>query len=209
MRLAAKFAVSDLSAALSRIRQFRNLFERVFEAETKLESTFSEWDRRTQLEVVRSIRREMTRLAEDVHKDLARRGTEAAMLYLRDAPVLGGRVHPVPLVQALIDGSARAYNVTPDTVDVQFEAAIAWYEKQLASASDKSQPRPVDAHPKRQAPAPVRAYSEDAERPTTHTPLSGGLLHTSASVVGLITGTVAIGGWIFSGLVGLTPWWPF
>lgn len=207
--MAAKFAVSDPSAALSRIRQFRNLFERLFEAETKLESTFSEWDRRTQLDQVRSIRREMTRLAEDVHKDLARRGPEAAMLYLRDAPVMGGRVHPVPLVQALIDGSARAYNVTPDTVDVQFEAAIAWYEKQLASASDMAQPRTVDAAPKHRATVPVQAYSAEGGRPPTRTPLVRGLLHTSASVVGLITGTVAIGGWILTGLVGLTPWWPF
>jgi hypothetical protein len=204
--LAAKVAVGDLKAASARIRHFRSLFERLFEAETKLDSTFSEWDRQPLLDQVRSIRREMTRLADDVHKDLARRGTDAAMLYLRDAPVLGGRVYLVPLVQALIDGSARAYNVTPDTVDVQFEAVIAWYEKQLASASHDV-PQPVkqleSIEPK---PHPERSMRAVDQRGA---PVSLGLLHTSASLVGLITGAVAIGGWILTGLVGLTPWWPF
>jgi len=206
--VAAKLAVDDLNAASARIRQFRSLFERLFDAETKLDSTFSEWDRQPLLDRLRSIRREMTRLADDVHKDLARRGTDAAMLYLRDAPVLGGRVHPVPLVQALIDGSARAYNVTPDIVDVQFEAAIVWYEKQLASASDNA-PQSVAASRKQRSELPVRAFAEGSSGPTQHTPRLRGLLHTSASLVGLITGTVAIGGWILTGLVGLTPWWPF
>ncbi len=191
--MAAKLAVGDLKAAPARIGHFRGLFERLFEAEAKLDSTFSEWDRQPLIDQIRSIRREMTRLADDVHKDLARRGTEAAMLYLRDAPILGGRVYLVPLVQALIDGSARAYNVTPDTVDVQFEAAIAWYEKQLESASHNV-PQAVS----RLEGIELKAQPERSMRAVDQreAPVSLGLLHTSASLVGLITGAVAVGGWI-------------
>lgn len=122
--MAAKLTASEMEDAVRRIRLYRNLLERLIESESKLEFTYTDWDRQPLVDSIRSLRREMTRQADDVHRDLSRRGGDAATLYLRDAPVLGGRKYSVPLVQALVDGSARAYNVTPDTVNIQFEAAI-------------------------------------------------------------------------------------
>lgn len=206
--MSAKVVVADLHTAIERIQRFRSLFERLFEVETRLETTVSEWDRQQQLDEVRSLRREMTRLAEDVHADLSKRGSDTATLYLRDAPAMGGRVHPVPLVQALIDGSARAYNVTPDTVDVQFEAALAWYEKQLTAASERVHP-PAKAPLGNKARVGITPQAHGRSEHVEQTPQLLGLLHTSASLVGLITGTAIIVGWIVTGIAGFAPWWPF
>jgi hypothetical protein len=116
----AKLAIrpQEAEAAISRIRQFRRLFEDLHRAENSLESNYSDWDRPPLEEQVRSIRRQMTRLAQDVHDDLSRRGLEAASLILHDAPIMGGRIYRVPLVEALINGAARTYHVTPDTIRI-------------------------------------------------------------------------------------------
>ena len=128
---------SEYSAAIGRLHRFRGLYERLYASEDALAHSFpSNWDNQGRETSLRDLRRELVRAAPEVNGDLARPGTGADLVGLRDALALGGRSHVIPLVQAIVDGTAYAYNLNPTRLDPAIEGVIAWHERMLAQVEE-------------------------------------------------------------------------
>ena len=198
---------SEYRGAIRRLHNFRSLYERLYASEDAVENSFSsDWNSQQEKTKLRNLRRELVRAGPELHGDLMRPGTRAELLGLVDAPVLGGRTHFVPLIQAIVDGSARSYHVSPMQLDPTLEAVIAWHERMLAQVEEAEETDRRKAVEREQRGARKAAEQRHTERPRDERngqrDWAATILKPVRYVLGLWSDLISVASWFFRH-------WPF